>query len=126
MRISDWSSDVFSSDLRLIGEKVVMPPSQTTCAVPAEVKAAAGAMMMTPLYAYGPEADFSYPPRPKNAPASWAPDWTARVRYKSKPSLLLGMPGQNGSAPGKEREVPIVSVAVGAGSFKTQQKTNTI
>src|SRR3546814_1264476 len=98
MRISDWSSDVCSSDLP------ILPPSQTTCAVPAEVKAAAGAMMMTQLYAYGPEADFSYPPRPKNAPASWAPDWTARVRYKSNTSLMLGMPGMGAMMGGSEND----------------------
>src|SRR3546814_16673468 len=98
MRISDWSSDVCSSDL------VVMPPSQTTCAVPAEVKAAAGAMMMTQLYAYGHEADFSYPPRPNNALASWAHYWTARVRYQSNTHLMLCMPALGAIMDGRENE----------------------
>src|SRR3546814_8772822 len=61
-------------------------------------------MMMSQLYAYGPEADFSYPPRPKNAPASWAPDWTARVRYKSNTSLMLGMPGMGAMMGGSEND----------------------
>src|SRR3546814_19467001 len=80
------------------------PTLSRSFAVPAEVKAAAGAMMMTQLYAYGPEADFSYPPRPKNAPASWAPDWTARVRYKSNTSLMLGMPGMGAMMGGSEND----------------------
>ncbi|HVI99148.1 MAG TPA: hypothetical protein VM657_08790 [Sphingomonas sp.] len=100
--LTDWIAP--PTVRRLIGEKVVMPPSQTDCTVPAEVKAAAGAMMMTQLYAYGPEADFSYPPRPKNAPASWSPDWTARVRYKSNTSLMLGMPGMGAMTGDDDRD----------------------
>lgn len=88
--LADWVAP--ATVRRLIGEKVVLPPGQTSCTMPAEVKAT-GAMLMTQLHAYGPEADFSYPPRPAKAPATWAPDWTARVRYKSNTSLMLGMPG---------------------------------
>ena len=45
-----------------------MPPSQTQCTIPAEVKQAGGPMLMTQLFAYGPEANFSWPDRPANAP----------------------------------------------------------
>jgi hypothetical protein len=89
--LSDWLAP--ATVRRLIGEHVVMPPTQTSCTVPAEVKQAAGQFMMVQLYAYGPEADFAYPPRPANPKTPWNPDWTARVRYKSSTGLMLGMPG---------------------------------
>ena len=40
--------------------------------------------------AYGNEANFSYPPKPTNAPATWSPDWVARVRNKSVAMNMLG------------------------------------
>lgn len=83
---------------RLIGEHVVMPPSQTSCTVPAEVKQAAGQFMMVQLVAYGPEADFAYPPRPANPKTPWSPEWTAKARYKSSTGLMLGMPAMGGMA----------------------------
>jgi hypothetical protein len=70
-----------------------MPPTQTSCTVPAEVRQAAGQMMMMQLYAYGPEADFAYPPRPANPKTPWNLEWTAKARYKSTTGLMLGMPG---------------------------------
>ena len=48
---------------------------------------------MTQLFGYGPQADFSYPPRPASAKAAWKPDWIARVRFRTNTSLMLGMPG---------------------------------
>lgn len=78
---------------RLIGQHIVMPPSQTSCTVPAEVKQAAGQFMMVQLYAYGPEANFAYPPRPANPKTPWNLEWTAKVRYRSTTGLMLGMPG---------------------------------
>ena len=77
---------------RLIGEKIVMPPSQTSCTVPAEVKAAAPDFMMGNLYAYGPEVNFAFPPRPVNPATSWNPDWTARVRFRSHTMWMMGAP----------------------------------
>jgi hypothetical protein len=95
---------------RLISDKTVMPPSQTTCTVPAEVKAAAPDMMMGNLYAYGPEAHFSYPPRPATGP--WVLDWTARVRYRSTTSWMLngppGMGAPNSGASGSKGCKPSV------------------
>jgi len=89
--LSDWLAP--ATVQRLIGEHVVMPPTQTSCTVPAEVKQAAGQFMMVQLYAYGPEADFAYPPRPANPKTPWHIDWTAKVRYRSTTGLMLGMPG---------------------------------
>jgi hypothetical protein len=83
---------------RLIGQHIVMPPSQTSCTIPAEVKAAAGAMMMVQLQAYGPELAFADPPRPADPRATWRPDWTATVRYRSSTGLMLGMPAMGGMA----------------------------
>lgn len=77
---------------RLIGQKVVMPPSQTSCTVPAEVKKAAPGMMMGFVYAYGPEANFAFPERPKDPKLAWHPKWTAKVRYRSMGMVMPGMP----------------------------------
>ena len=89
--LADWLAP--ATVRRLIAEHVVMPPTQTSCTVPAEVKQAAGQMMMMQLYAYGPEADFAYPPRPANPKTPWNLQWTAKARYKSTTGLMLGMPG---------------------------------
>ena len=89
--LTDWLSP--STVASLVARRVVMPPSQTSCQIPAEVKNAAGGFMMTQLYAYGPERNFAYPERPANPRVAWRPDWTARVRYRANTSLMLGMPG---------------------------------
>ena len=86
----DWISPAVVQ--RLISQKIVMPPSQTSCAIPAEVKQYAPDFLMGNLYAYGPEANFSYPPKPANAAPGWTPDWTARVRYRSFTSWMIGGP----------------------------------
>lgn len=66
-----------------------MPPSQTSCQIPAEVKKASGEMMIGNLNAFGPEANFSYPPKPAGN-AVWNIDWTAKVRFRSHTMLLVG------------------------------------
>jgi len=91
----DWLSP--DTVARLIGQKVVMPPSQTSCTIPAEVKAATGEFMMASLYAYGPERNFAFPPRPANPRLPWNPDWTAKVRYRATTSVLIGVPGMDGA-----------------------------
>jgi hypothetical protein len=55
--MSDWMSP--AAVARLVQAGTVMPPSQTECTIPAEVKQAGGPMLMTQLFAYGPEANFS-------------------------------------------------------------------
>lgn len=77
---------------RLIQQQIVMPPTQTSCTVPAEVTAAGGEFALGNLYAYGPEANFAYPPRPANARTPWKPEWTARVRYRSNSMWMLNGP----------------------------------
>jgi hypothetical protein len=104
--MSDWVSPAAAA--RLVEAGTVMPPSQTSCTIPVEVKQAGGPVMMTNLYAYGPEANFSYPERPVNAPRGWQPDWIARVRFRASTMLMAGMPGmgdvgaEDGSSEGGE------------------------
>jgi hypothetical protein len=74
---------------RLIREKVVMEPRTVECTVPREVAAKAGTPMFS-FIAYGEEANFAHPPRPRDPNALWAPFWTAKVRFKSTASLMLG------------------------------------
>jgi len=99
--MSDWLSPAAAR--RLVDDGTVMPPSQTECAIPAEVKQSGGPMMMTQLFAYGPQADFSYPERPRNAAASWNPEWIARVRYRANAMVMHGMPGMGGFGGTEER-----------------------
>ena len=73
----------------LVTRKIVMPPAQTSCQIPAEVKKASGEMMFGNLNAFGPEANFSYPPKPAGN-AVWNIDWTAKVRFRSHTMLLVG------------------------------------
>jgi hypothetical protein len=103
----DWlSPDTVN---RLVGQKVIMPQSQSSCTIPAEVKAAAPDMMLTHLYAYGPEANFVYPPRPTNPAVPWNQEWTARVRYRSYAMVMVGGPmgmGQAGTRQSGEDPTP--------------------
>ncbi|MGA1808508.1 hypothetical protein VH565_15450, partial [Sphingobium sp. 11R-BB] len=50
-----------------------MPPSQTSCTVPSQVVQSGGEMLMGSLYAYGPEANFAYQPRPADPKIAWKP-----------------------------------------------------
>lgn len=87
--MADWLSP--AAVRKLVAAKTVMPASQTSCTIPAEVKAAGGPMLMTSLYGYGPQADFSHPARPAKAPAGWQPEWIARVRFRSNAMVMHGM-----------------------------------
>lgn len=89
---------------QLIQARTVMPPSQTSCEIPAEVKQAAGETIMGNLYAYGPEQDFAYPPRPADVRTPWRPEWTARVRFRSNTMFMVGMdmPGMSGGGEGAD------------------------
>src|SRR3546814_1591773 len=129
MRISDWSSDVCSSDLNarefggglwdwlppatvanLVTKKIVMPPAQTSCQIPAEVRQASGEMMIGNLNAFGPEASFSYPPKPAGN-AAWNIDWTAKARFRSHTMLMIGADfgGMGGRAGGDRKSTRLNS-----------------
>ena len=43
---------------------------------------------MRTLTAFGPEENFSYPPRPADAKARWDLQWTARIRHRSTTSWM--------------------------------------
>lgn len=86
---------------KLVTQKIVMPPAQTSCQIPAAVKQASGEMMIGNLNAFGPEANFSYPPKPAGN-AVWNIDWTAKARFRSHTMLLIGADfgGMSGSNAG--------------------------
>ena len=88
-----------------IGLKNVMPPSQTSCAIPAEAKTAAGGMMFGSMNAFGPEENFSFPPKPADPKAVWNIEWTAKARFQSFASFMTGM-GGDGGAMGSARPEP--------------------
>lgn len=75
---------------RLVQNRTLMGPQQTSCSVYKEVKEAmeTGIVMMT---AYGDETNVSYPPRPENRAQPWNIEWQVKVRRKSTTSGLLGM-----------------------------------
>jgi hypothetical protein len=85
----DWLSP--AAVRTLIAAKTVMPPNQTNCTVPAEVKKAGGEVTMGSLYAYGPERTFAFPPRPSDPKVAWKPEWIARARFRSMSMAMLGM-----------------------------------
>jgi hypothetical protein len=95
----DWLSPATVANL--VRQRVVMPPTQTSCQIPADVVRASGEGMFGSLIGYGPEANFAFPPRPANARTPWNPVWSTRVRYRSVTSWIPGMEGM-ASAEGSE------------------------
>lgn len=84
--LADWISP--SQVAQLVSQKVVMSPSTTSCVVPVEVNKATPDFRVGTLTAFGPEENFSYPPRPADPKAAWALEWTARVRHRSMTSWM--------------------------------------
>jgi hypothetical protein len=86
---------------KLIAEKVILPPSAQTCAMPKGIfDGAEGAMVR--MIAYGEELNLAHPPRPADPKANWEPIWSAKVRVKSEGMAFLGMSDMTGR--GAERE----------------------
>jgi hypothetical protein len=96
--LTDWLSP--AEVTRLINRKAVLPPAITQCTIPAEVRRDAPDFLMGNLFAYGPEENFAYPPRPADAKARWDLVWTARVRHRSSTSFMVGGPDMS-AAPGE-------------------------
>jgi hypothetical protein len=93
---------------RLLGQRVLLPPTATQCTVPAEVagRVQAASLMVT---AFGPEANFSQPERPARAPRNWAPDWTVKLRTRAQYTGLLGQDMEammRGQRPEQQQEQP--------------------
>lgn len=85
---------------RLVREKIVLSPQVTECTVPADVVKKAGTPFLN-FIAYGPEANFAQPPRPKDPRQAWEPLWTTKVRFKSTAATLLGDAGEAGRRPAR-------------------------
>ena len=79
---------------RWIKEKVLLPPTATSCAMPKGIFADAGAHGggMLQMIAYGPESNLAWPPKPASPKTPWKPEWNVRVRTKSTAMAMLGMP----------------------------------
>jgi hypothetical protein len=96
---------------RLVGQGVLMSASQTQCVIPEEAAQAAGRAGFFTLNAYGGEANFDYPPRPR-APEPWRIAWQVKVRYRSATSGMVGMNmgammgGTGQQAPGQPQDQP--------------------
>jgi hypothetical protein len=88
--LSDWLSP--SQVATLVGNRTVLAPATTSCVIPAEVNSAAPDFRVGTLTGFGPEENFSYPPRPASGP--WKLEWTARVRHRSSTSWM-SMPGMS-------------------------------
>lgn len=84
--LSDWLSP--GQVAGLVKDKTVLPPSATSCILPVEVRRAAPDFRFGMLTAFGPEEDFSYPPRPADASKPWNLEWTARIRHRSTTSWM--------------------------------------
>lgn len=65
-----------------------MPTSTTECKIPKDVFKDGEGMLQ--FIAYGHDLNLSHPPKPKNAPKDWQPDWTAKIRLKSSTMTMLG------------------------------------
>jgi hypothetical protein len=100
--LSDWLSPAVVG--RLVANRTVLSPQTTTCTVPAEVRQAAPDFQFVSLYAYGPEEDFAFPPRPANPKVAWKPEWTARIRHRSMTGFLAGMEGMGGAQQAGEQQ----------------------
>jgi hypothetical protein len=80
---------------KLVGEKVILPPSAQTCAIPKGIFDGAEGTMVR-MIAYGDELNLAHPPRPADPKASWEPIWTAKVRVKSEGMAFIGMGDMTG------------------------------
>ena len=100
----DWLSPAEAA--RQITAGNIMPPTKTSCAIPAEAKAAAGGMMFGSMNAFGPEENFSFPPKPADPKAVWNIDWTAKVRFRAFASFMTGMGGMGGMEDGSGSSEP--------------------
>ena len=78
---------------RHIAAKNVMPPSQTSCNIPAEAKTAAGGIIFGYMNAHGPEENFTFPAKPADPKAVWNIEWTARARFRATSSFMIGVAG---------------------------------
>lgn len=100
--LSDWLTPTQVAGL--VRDRTILPPSATSCLIPAEVRQAAPDFTAGTLTAFGPEEDFSYPPRPASNATPWRLEWTARIRHRSTTSwveaqgMSMGSMGARGAS----------------------------
>lgn len=83
-------------------EKVLLPSSQTRCAIPAGIFAKAQGAMLRGI-AYGQELNLAHPPRPTDKRIAWEPEWAAKIRVKSVAMATLGDDDGSGRAQSSPR-----------------------
>jgi hypothetical protein len=87
-------------------EKVLLPPDQSTCAIPAGIFAKSAAVAVQGI-AYGNELNIVHPPRPADPKAEWKPEWSVRVRNKSVAMNMLDPSGEmQGPSPQESNQNP--------------------
>lgn len=75
---------------RLVGTRQLMPPTQTNCAIPKEVMAAAPNGLVS-LVAHGPEENFLFPPRPADPKIAWDQQYAVKARFVARAGGPAGM-----------------------------------
>lgn len=88
-----------SEAARLVGKKQLMPPGQTSCAIPKEVIAASEGGLIG-LTSHGPEVNLVHPTRPKDPKVDWVQEWTLKARFVSRAGSIVGMEDMPGSGSG--------------------------
>ncbi|WP_199553731.1 hypothetical protein [Sandaracinobacteroides hominis] len=113
--MSDFISPSEAS--RLVGKKLLMPPSQTSCAIPKEAVAAAKDAGLILLTSHGPEQNIVYPPRPKDPKVDWVQEWSVKARFVSRTGAIIGMEDMGGAggatASGKPKCKPDAATEAG-------------
>jgi hypothetical protein len=106
--LSDWLTP--AQVATLIRERTVLPPTTTSCPIPAEAIRDAGQFRAGTLTAFGPEESFAYPARPTDPHAVWNIQWTARIRHRSLtnwmdlPGMGEGYGRQSDKQPPKQQQ----------------------
>lgn len=75
---------------RLVQRKQMLPPTQTSCAVPKEVMAAVEGGLVS-FASHGPEVNIVHPPRPSDPKQPWVQQWAVKARFVSRAGAIAGM-----------------------------------
>lgn len=75
---------------RLVRSRQLMPPTQTSCAIPREAMAAVEGGLVS-LVAHGPEVNIVHPPRPADPRTPWVQEWAVKARFVSRAGAMAGM-----------------------------------
>jgi hypothetical protein len=75
---------------RLVRARQMLPPTQTSCAVPKEAMAAVEGGVLS-LVAHGPEVNLIHPPRPADPRTPWEQEWAMKARFVTRAGAIAGM-----------------------------------